>query len=56
MEKMSKWHTERQDYDYRYHWIDITKDRWWVKYRAKEKKEKKDGTADTGTGKRETFG
>ncbi len=39
MEEVSEWHTERQDYDYRYHWIDMKNDKWWVEYREKNKKD-----------------
>lgn len=35
-EKTSKWHTERDDYDYRYHWdMGDPENTWWVEYRKK---------------------
>jgi len=37
-ERISEWHTERDDYDYRYHWGDNFPENdmnWWVEYRDK---------------------
>ena len=33
-EQISDWHTEREDYDYRYHWVENGE--WRVEYRDKE--------------------
>ena len=41
IEEVSQWHTERVDYDYRYHWgKNFPEDNmeWWVEYRNKERK------------------
>jgi len=39
--QISEWHTQRDDYDYRYHWIEQNK--WWVEYRDKKRKEAIEG-------------